>query len=260
MSSGGLHVLIIDALNLIRRVDAGRRKHASGSGSSVEACTQSLARALRECAPSHAVCVFEGKGTSFRALLYPGYKAGRTPMPRDLEQDLPAIRDAFLRLGISSIELEAVEADDIIASLASKIEARKGRVTILSTDKIFLQLLSEHIHVRDHFRKQELDRAYVLEKFHVQSAQLADFLALSGDPTNNIPGVPAVGGKTAARLLHRYSTLENILEHVTEIGGTLGRTVHENRREALLFRTLLNLKKDIDVGLNLRSFRCRPQE
>lgn len=252
-----VHVLIVDALNLIRRVDAARRDHAAGSGtgSSVDACVQSLARALNECAPSHAVCVFEGKGSSFRAALYPGYKAGRTPMPVDLEESLPAIREAFLGIGVRSIEVDAVEADDIIATLAAKIEAGKLHATILSTDKIFLQLLSDRIRVRDHFAKKYLDHAYVVEKFQVRSTQLADLLALAGDPTNSIPGVPSVGRKTAARLLQEYGTLENILANAPQIKGRLGRLIAEHKDDALVFRRLMLLKKDINLGLNLMDFR-----
>ncbi|HPW68237.1 MAG TPA: 5'-3' exonuclease H3TH domain-containing protein [Deltaproteobacteria bacterium] len=253
------HVLIIDALNLIRRVDAARRIHAAGggTGSSVDACVQSLARALSECAPSHAVCVFEGKGSSFRAALYPEYKAGRAPMPADLEESLPAIRKAFLGIGVTSIEVNAVEADDIIATLATKIEAGKLHARILSTDKIFLQLLSDRIRVRDHFAKKDLNQAYVFEKFQVHSTQLADLLALAGDPTNSIPGVPSVGKKTAARLLQEYGTLENILSNTPRIGGRLGRIIAAHKDDALVFRRLMLLKKNIDLGLNLMDFRYR---
>ena len=253
------HVLIVDALNLIRRVDAARRDHVTGSGagSSVEACAQSLSRALNECAPSHAMCVFEGKGSSFRAAIYPGYKAGRAPMPPDLEESLPEIREAFLGLGVPSIEVDAVEADDIVATLAAKIEAGNLPATILSTDKIFLQLLSDRIRVRDHFGKKDLDHAYVVEKFQVRSDQLVDLLALAGDPTNSVPGVPSVGRKTAAKLLQEYGTLENILSHAPQIRGRLGRVILEHKDNALLYRKLMRLKKDIDLGLNLRSFRYR---
>jgi len=251
-------VLLIDALNLIRRVDAARRNHAgSPAGSSVDACAQSLTRAVNECAPTHAVCVFEGTGTSFRTELYPGYKAGRSPMPSDLQRDIPAIKQAFLNMGIASVEKDCVEADDVIATLASKIEAARGCAVILSTDKVFLQLLSDSIRVRDHFARHYLDHAYVRDKFQVESAQMADLLALAGDPTNNIPGVPSVGRKTAARLLHDYSSLENVLAHAPQIKGPAGKAIREHGSDALLFLQLTRLKKDIDLGLNLRSFRYR---
>lgn len=250
-------LLLVDALNLIRRVHAARREHTTDTAAdqSVEACVQSLKRALTECAPSHAVCVFEGAGPSFRSALYPGYKAGRPPMPDDLQQCLPTIKEAFLRTGVRSIEVPGMEADDIIATLAVKTAARKGTATILSTDKTFLQLLSGSIRVRDHFTRSYLDQAYVLDKFQVSSTQLPDLLALAGDPTNSIPGIPSVGRKTAARLLREYPSLESVLANASLVAGAPGRSLLEHRSEALLFKSLLVLKKDVELGVNLRSFR-----
>lgn len=252
-----ISLLLVDALNLIRRVHAARSEQTAHAEADklVEACAQSLERALAECAPSHAVCVFEGAGPSFRSVLYPGYKAGRPPMPDDLEQCLPAIKEAFLLAGVRSIEVQGMEADDIITTLAMKTAARDGTAIILSTDKIFLQLLSESIRVRDHFSRSYLDRAYVHEKFQVSSTQLPDLLALAGDPTNSIPGIPSIGKKTAARLLKEYPSLENILANASRIAGAAGRSLRDHGSEALLFKSLLVLKTDVKLGVNLRSFR-----
>jgi len=178
-------------------------------------------------------------------------------MPSDLQRDIPTIKQAFLNMGIASVEKDCVEADDVIATLASKIEAARGCAVILSTDKVFLQLLSDSIRVRDHFARHYLDQAYVRDKFQVESAQMADLLALAGDPTNNIPGVPSVGRKTAARLLRDYSSLGNVLAHAPQIKGPAGKAIREHGSDALLFLQLTRLKKDIDLGLNLRSFRYR---
>lgn len=256
----GLTVLLVDALNLIRRVDAAQRDGSGRSGGSsiVDSCVQSLRRALKECDPTHAVCVFEGKGKSFRTEIFENYKAGRPPMPHDLEENLPGIKEAFLNAGVKSIEVEALEADDIIATLACKVEARKGRVVILSTDKIFLQLLSRNILVRDHFKKTFLDEGYVFEKFRILPYQLADLLALAGDATNAIPGIPGVGMKTAAKLLTEYQTLENILAQAPAMGTKLGQTIGRCEGDALMFQGLLHLKRDIELGLNLQSFRYHP--
>jgi protein Xni len=253
-------VLLVDALNLIRRVDAAQREgveHRMGA-TAVDSCVLSLKRALKECNPSHAVCVFEGHGLSFRSDLYPDYKTGRPPMPADLESSLPAIRQGFYDAGVKSVEMGSLEADDVIATLACKIESRGGSVIILSTDKIFLQLLSSLVRVRDHFHKRELDEGYVLQKFGVRPYQIVDLLALAGDPTNTIPGVPGVGTKTAAKLLSEFQNLENILAHAPALGTRLGQAIAKNEDKAVLFQSLLRLKRDIDLGLNLQSFRCRP--
>lgn len=256
----GLRVLLIDALNLIRRVDAARRDDSGRylGTSVVDSCTQSLKRALKECEPTHAVCVFEGKGKSFRTEIYERYKTGRPPMPFDLEESLPGIKETFLDAGVRSIEVESLEADDVIATLACKVASRKGAVIILSTDKIFLQLLSGYILVRDHFKKSFLDEGYVFEKFGVRPYQLTDLLALAGDPTNTIPGVPGVGMKTASRLLSEYQTLENILAQAPAMGTKLGQAIGKCEQDALMFQGLLHLKRDIELGLNLQSFRYQP--
>jgi protein Xni len=253
-------VLLVDALNLIRRVDAAQREGVEHrmSPTVVDSCVLSLKRALHETSPTHAMCVFEGQGPSFRAERYPDYKAGRPPMPADLEASLASIREGFLEAGVKSIEVDSLEADDVIATLASKTESRGGNVVILSTDKIFLQLLSGRVRVRDHFGKRELDEAYVLQKFGVRPYQMVDLLALAGDPTNTIPGVPGVGAKTAARLLGEFQSMENILAHAPAFGNRLGQAIVKNEDKALLFQDLLRLKRDIDLGLNLQSFRCRP--
>lgn len=258
----GLTVLLVDALNLIRRVDAAQRDILGLKKEvyPIESHVQSLKRALKECDPTHAICVFEGHGPCFRSGIYKEYKAGRSPMPHDLELSLPRIKDAFLELGVRSIEMDSMEADDVIATLACKVESRKGGVIILSTDKIFLQLLSGCVRVRDHFNKRYLDESYVLEKFHIQPYQLVDLLALAGDPTNNIPGVPGVGMKTASRLIAECRSLENVLSQAPAMGTKLGQAIGKHEQEALMFQGLLRLRKDIDLGLNLQLFRYHPDK
>ncbi len=251
------NVLLIDALNLIRRVHAARpeTKDRSDGAASLDACVHSLRRALSECRPTHVICVFEGHGPSWRNELFSGYKAGRPPMPEDLQASLPRFKEAFLSEGVRSVEKDSIEADDIVATLADKIALRGGIAVILSTDKVFLQLLSANIRVRDHFRKSFLDRSFVREKFGVNPDQLVDLLALAGDSTNAIPGVPSVGMKTAARLLEQYGTLEHVLEQARTIGGRNGTALEEHADDALLARRLIRLRQDIELGLNLQSFR-----
>jgi protein Xni len=253
----GLNVLLIDAMNLIRRVHAVQadKKDKDNINGSIDTCVHSLNRALNECRPSHVICVFEGHGQSWRNGLFEGYKAGRQPMPHELQENLPRFKEAFLDSGVKSIEEQGMEADDIIATLARKIASRKGSVIILSTDKVFLQLLSAHIKVRDHFKKAFLDENYVREKFGILPHQLVDLLSLAGDTTNNIPGVPGVGQKTAARLLAEFSTLESVLENRDSIEGKTGKAIADHAQDALLAQKLIRLSEDIDLGLNLRLFR-----
>lgn len=252
-----INFLLVDALNLIRRVyaaqpgDDGPERVESALTSSVH----SLQRALRECRPTHAACVFEGEGLSWRHRAYPEYKAGRSPMPGALQSGLTEFKEAFLKVDVPSLCREALEADDVIATLAVKVALRKGRVVILSTDKMFLQLLTENIAVRDHFQHRNVDPSHVRKKFGVLPDQFVDFLALAGDSTNNIKGVPGIGPKRAAALLEEHGSLDNILSRLETISGkpgeTLGRHVEEVRRA----QSLVRLKTDLELGLNLQSFR-----
>jgi len=254
-----IHFLLIDALNLIRRIYAALPGN-DGPGRVDEArhsSVQSLQRALRECRPTHVAAIFDSAETGWRAIRYPAYKAGRPPMPEALGAMLPKFEQAFRDIGIASVQRAAMEADDIIATLARKVADRQGRVTILSTDKIFIQLLSNHIAVRDHFKKRDVTADYVKTRFHVRPDQFTDLLALAGDSTNNIRGVPSIGLKTAAGLLNQFDTLENILSSAYVIPGRIGEMLRAHSKEARNARTLVQLQLDLELGLNLRSFRYR---
>ena len=252
-----IRLLLVDALNLIRRVYAA---HPGEDGperveGALDSTLGSLRRALRECGPTHAVIVFEGKGPGWRHERYPDYKAGRTPMPEALKAGLPGFEAAFLEEGIVSHSFPGVEADDVIATLATKVAGRGGEAVILSTDRTFLQLLSDRIEVRDHFRQRDLDRAFVMEKYGVAAEQFVDFLALCGESTNNIKGVPGIGAKTAARLLQKFGTLERLLSAAESLKGKPGDALRKHAEAVLLAKTLVALQTDLELGLNLKSFR-----
>jgi protein Xni len=259
----GIRFLLVDALNLIRRVYAaqpGDDTPEKADGARIS-CKQSLQRGLRETSPTHAIVVFEGREPSWRHLLYRDYKSNHDPMPQALADALPDYREAFAALGVTSFELAKVEADDVIGTLAVKIADAGGDAVILSTDKIYLQLLSDRIAVRDHFKPQDLDRAYVAERFGVTPETFVDFLALTGDNTNAIPGVPGIGPKTAAKLLDEFGSLDAILaagasddEH-----GSMTRRMRDKLEDhaddARLARSLVRLQTDLDLGVNLKELR-----
>ncbi len=256
----GIHFLLVDALNLIRRVYAAQPgedgpERVEGART---ACSQSLRRALRESRPTHAVCVFEGEGKSWRHEKSEAYKAGRAPMPEALKAGLPGYEEAFAGEGVRSISFPGLEADDVVATLAAKVADRGGRATILSTDKMFLQLLSERVAVRDHFSQRALDAAHVQRKFGVGPERLVDLLALTGDSTNNIRGIPGVGPKRAAALLESFGTLDGILASVDQVKGSLGERLRGEEETARCDRILVRLRTDLELGLNLKSFRYEP--
>lgn len=255
-----IRLLLIDALNLIRRVyaaqpgDDGPERARSGLTSSV----QSLRRALQEVEPTHAVAVFEGREPGWRHQLHDGYKEGHAPMPGALEEALPEFEEAFLQEGVRSFRQPRMEADDVIATMAVKVAEAGGEATILSTDRGYLQLLDDGISVRDHFRGRDLDAAYVRDKFGVGPERIVDLLALCGDSTNGIPGVHGVGPKRANGLLEEHGSLEAILEAASEIPGKLGERLADEADAARLSRRLVRLKTDLELGINLRDLRWVP--
>jgi len=254
-----IQFLLVDALNLIRRVYAAQPGEDGPHRveGAVTAAVGSLQRALRETRPTHALCVFDSKQRGWRHERYPDYKAGRQPMPADLDRGLAEFQDRFRECGVASMTAEGEEADDVIATLASKVAAREGHALILSTDKIFLQLIDGFISLRDHFNGRDLDSAYVMKRFGVRPDQFIDLLALAGDTTNNIPGVPSVGPKTASRLLGQIGPLDDILAVAHTIPGKAGGAIYRHRDDALLSRSLVTLQRDLSLGGNLRDFRYR---
>jgi protein Xni len=256
-----IRLLLIDALNLIRRVYAAQPGDDGPVrvDDSLKTSIHSLQRALRECRPTHAICVFDGHGPSWRHDLYPEYKAGRTPMAEALASGMDRFKEAFSGVGVSSVHFPNLEADDVVATLAGKVAARGGRAIILSTDRMFLQLVSDLVVIRDHFQRVEMDRKYVKEKLRVRPDQVVDLFALAGYATNNIPGVPGVGIKTAARLLGELEALDTILSVAHTIKGKLGETLYRHAGDARLSQSLVRLKDTLELGLNLQSFRYAGQ-
>ena len=268
--------LLVDALNLIRRVYAAQPgddgpERAEGAKT---ASVQSLQRALRESKPTHALVVFEGSEPSWRHLLFRDYKIGHKPMPEALRDALPAYKEAFQAIGVGSFSVPKVEADDVIGTLAVKVAAANGTALILSTDEVFLQLLCDHIAVRDHFGQRWLDRGHLRTKFGVAPEQFIDLLALAGDTTNAIPGVPGIGPKTAAKLIDNFGPLEAILaaagvndaeadaangapsgDASPSLTPKLRDKLFDHADDARMAKSLVRLQTDLDLGLNLKALR-----
>ncbi len=260
METRPITLLLIDALNLIRRVYAaqpGEDGPEKAEGARVSS-VHSLQRALRQAAPTHAACVFDGGGRSWRHELEPTYKQGHRPMPEALRAALDDYRQAFGDIGVASLGFPGLEADDVVATLAVKAANAGARVTVLSTDKIFGELLAFGVTVRDHFKDREIDAASLMAKYGVEPRQLADYLALVGDRGNNISGVPGVGAKSAADLLTRFATLDDALAAADTVPGRLGGLLREHGETARRCRRLVGLKIDLELGTNLNELRYLP--
>ena len=246
-----MKLLLIDAFNLIRRIFEARL--GSDLESVVSASKQSSQRALREHEPTHVVMVFEKHDRTWRHLLYKNYKANRSPAPEVLLGGVDEFVAGFKEIGINSFALDSYEADDLIATFASGVANAGNQAIILSSDKMYLQLLSAQVKVANHFSHQFLEQSDVEQRYGVGVRQLTDYWALVGDSSNNIKGVPGIGPKTAVKLLDQYGSLDRILSERRE--NKFLDKIHQNEQLAIRCKQLVTLKTDVELGTNLRIFR-----
>ena len=254
-----MKLLLIDAMNLIRRIYAAQATRASDVIEQTLLLSQNaILKNIEVSKATHVSVVFDGKGPTWRHEMFAEYKAHRKPMPQDLAQALPQFGERFKALGIHCLLMEEYEADDLIATLAVKAALKGVRVTIVSTDKGFMQIASDHISLYHYFDKRILQLDDVEQTLGLKSHQLVDFLSLVGDTTNHVPGVPGIGPKTAGTLLEAYGDLDNILIHSEAIQGRAGIALIEHYRVALLARKLVSLKLDCRLDTNLQALRYGP--
>ncbi len=206
-----------------------------------------LAKLQKELAPSLVAVVFDAPGKTFRDELFAEYKAHRPPMPDDLRAQVAPLVEAVEALGLPLLRVAGVEADDVIGTLARRAAEEGLRVVISTGDKDMAQLVNERVSLVNTMTDTKLDRAGVKIKFDVYPEQIVDYLALVGDTSDNIPGVPKVGPKTAAKWLNQYTTLDNLIEHRDEIEGKVGESLREHMSDLALSRRLAT----IDCGVAL---------
>ena len=205
--------------------------------------------------PTHFAVIFDSARKTFRNDIYSEYKANRAEAPDDLAPQFEYIRKSVKAFNLPSIELLNYEADDLLATYAKKITKAGAKVTIISSDKDLMQLVSDKIRLYDPMKSKVIGEKEVLEKFGVKPNQVIDVQSLAGDPSDNIPGVPGIGVKTAAELINKYKTLDTLLEKASEIPQNKRReTLLENKDKALLSRRLVTLKDDVPVKDDPNSF------
>ena len=215
------HLVLIDGPNYVFRAFHAVKHNLSNSKgeptNAVFGYVQMLRGILKDLSPTHVAVIFDPKGGTFRNEMYADYKAHRPPMPEDLVPQWQHVFDVTDAFNISRICVENYEADDVIATLAKQAEAKDWDVTIVSTDKDLMQLVSAKVWMLDTMRHKEYGIDEVKEKWGVEPVRVHDLLALAGDSADNIPGVPGIGPKTALELLNTYGDLEGVLEHAPEI-------------------------------------------
>ena len=211
--------------------------------------------------PTHFAVIFDYSSKTFRNELYPEYKANRSAPPEDLVPQFAVIREATRAFGLPCIEQEGVEADDIIATYARMATEAGGDVHIISSDKDLMQLVTPKITLYDPMKDKEIGPDGVFEKFGVYPDKMIDLQALIGDSTDNVPGVPGIGPKTAAQLLDEYGDLDTLLARAGEIRQEKRRqTILDNADKALLSRELVRLKTDCTLELPLSALTLEPTD
>ncbi len=221
-----------------------------------------IRRLAKDYPDSALVVIFDPKGKTFRDDLYPQYKANRPPMPDDLRKQIEPIHDIVRAMGLPLLVVPGVEADDVIGTLARQASAQ-GRSTLVSTsDKDMAQLVDDHVTLINTMSDPPtlLDRAGVIAKFGVEPEQIIDYLALMGDTVDNIPGVPKVGPKTAAKWLHTHGSLDGVMAAAPEIKGKVGENLRASLGFLPLSRTLTTIKCDVELELSSAELDPKPAD
>ena len=210
-----------------------------------------ILKLVREEQPEHIAVVFDAPGKTFRDELYSEYKANRPPMPDDLRAQVQPLLDAVTALGLPLLRVEGVEADDVIGTLCEHA-ANTGLDVLVSTgDKDLAQLVNDRVTLINTMNDTRLDRDGVKNKFDVYPEQIVDYLALVGDSSDNIPGVPKVGAKTAAKWLNQYPSADEIVAHGDDIKGAVGQSLRDNVEKLRLSQSLAAIRKDLDLDLTI---------
>jgi DNA polymerase-1 len=219
-----------------------------------------LRKLLADFKADYAACVFDARGKTFRDDLYDKYKANRPPMPDDLGSQVGPLLEAIRAWGWPLLQIDGVEADDVIGTLAREADKRGFRCVISTGDKDLAQLVSDRVTLVNTMSNERLDPAGVQAKFGVPPGRMLDYLTLVGDSVDNVPGVEKVGPKTAAKWVAQYGSLEGVVSHASEIGGAVG----ENLRKALDWlpkgRQLLAVKCDVQLPFDVEELKLAPRD
>ena len=208
--------------------------------------------------PTHFAVIFDSARKNFRNEIYPDYKGNRTDAPEDLIPQFEYIRKSVVAFNLPSIELINYEADDLIATYTDQILKLGAKVTIVSSDKDLMQLYKKNVRIYDPMKNKFINDEDVLNKFGVQANKVIDVQSLAGDSSDNVPGVPGIGIKTAAELINTYGNLEKLLDRANEIKQNKRReTIIANKNKALISKKLVTLEKKVPVKNKIEEFQFK---
>ncbi|MHB8711432.1 MAG: DNA polymerase I [Trichloromonadaceae bacterium] len=248
---------LIDGSSYIYRAYFAIRHLSNSKGLATNAIfgfTNMLLKVVREHAPDHLAVVFDSKGPTFRKDIYPEYKANRAAMPEDLVPQIPLIKELVRAFNMPALEVPGFEADDIIATLARRFEAQGLAITVVTGDKDLMQIVSERVRLLDTMKDQICGLPEVAERFGGTPDKVIEVQALAGDSSDNVPGIPGVGEKTAVKLINEFGTVENLLANLDQVKGKLQEKLREFGHQAILSKRLVTLIDSMDLELDYPAF------
>ncbi len=256
-------IYLIDGHSYAYRAFHAIRHLTDSSGLALNAVygfTRMLLKLIKEEQPDYIAVAFDTPGPTFRHRLYDLYKANRAEQPEEMRHQIPLIKEVVEAFNIPIFEMDDYEADDVLATLATQAVSHGVTAIIVTSDKDMLQLITDDIKVfNPHKDGKMLDANAVRERFGVGPEQMRDLMAMAGDSSDNVPGVPGIGPKTARDLLTEYGTLDGVYEHVDEIKGPKRReNIAENKPLALLSRELVTLKLDVPLDADIEACKSQP--
>ena len=219
-----------------------------------------LRRLIKDFQPRHMAVVFDAKGKTFRDDLYDQYKANRSPMPDELREQIEPLYELIKAMGLPMLIIDGVEADDVIGTLA-KQSAEAGMDCLISTgDKDMAQLVNKHVTLMNTMDNTTLDQQGVVDKFGIPPELIIDYLALMGDSSDNIPGVPKVGPKTAVKWLSQFGSLDEVIANADNIKGKVGENLRDFADQLPLSRQLATIKCDVELPADPQSLVINPPD
>jgi DNA polymerase-1 len=257
--SAGKTLYLIDGTAYIHRAYHAIRNLSNSRGlptNAVFGFARILIKLMNDRKPEHAVILFDAKGPTFRHEMYEQYKANRPPMAEDMAVQIPYIKKVVDGFRLAVMEAPGFEADDLIGTLAEKAETAGYDTVIVTGDKDFIQLVSEHISIWDPMKDKVIDRSTVQKEYGLAPEQMIDVMGLAGDTADNIPGVPGVGMKTAVKLIGEFGSVESLYQHLDRLKSEKQREkLAAAREQAFMSRDLVSIHRDAPVTLAPDAFR-----
>ncbi len=258
------HLVLVDGSSFLFRayhaVPATLTDSQGGPTNAIFGVANMLRKLIADHKTDYFTVVFDAPGKTFRHDMYDQYKANRPPMPDDLRVQIEPLHQLIRAMGIPLIIESGVEADDVLGALAQDAAKAGFNVVISTGDKDMAQLVTEQITLENTMSNTSMDISGVIEKFGVKPEQIIDYLALMGDASDNIPGVPKVGPKTAAKWLGIYKTLDNLIDNADQIKGKVGESLRASLDQLPLSRDLTTIKCKLDLPYTIEDLKCQPAD